>query len=91
MKSRALLAAATTCTVLASALLTQCSPAAARSLAAAEGAVFRTERGALDITLTENGAIVAKDSQKLTFKIKGQGRITFLVPEGTEVEEGEVV
>lgn len=74
----------------ATAVLPQCSPPSTAA-AAGEGSLFRVERGDLDIALTENGTVMAKDSQKLTFKIRGDGRITFLVPEGTEVAEGDVV
>lgn len=55
------------------------------------GEVFAVQRGDLRISITENGTMVAKDSQKITPMIKSQGKITFLVEEGAMVEEGEVI
>lgn len=75
----------------ASLALVQCSPASASTPETAASSLYEVVRADLDVTLTENGTLVAKESQKLTFKIRGQGRITSVVPEGKEVEEDEVV
>ena len=48
-------------------------------------------RGTLNVTLTENGTLVAKESRKISADIRGDAKITFLVDEGAEVEEGEVL
>ena len=53
--------------------------------------LFTVRRDDLAITLTENGTMVAKNSQPVLTKIKGEGKITFLVEEGKTVAEGEVV
>ena len=62
-------------------------PAAAGDLAATH--VVR--RGAFDVTLTESGNLVAKDSQKLSTGANRSGKLTFLIDEGTQVEAGEVL
>lgn len=59
--------------------------------AANPGDVFAVRRGDLPIAITENGTMVAKESQKVEAKIKSQSKIMTLVEEGKEVKEGEVV
>lgn len=53
--------------------------------------LFTVQRGDLRITIVENGTMVAKDSQKVTTKIRNESKILFLIEEGTEVKEGDVV
>ena len=68
-----------------------CGPSASASGGVESGAVFEVRRDNLDITLTEDGTLVAKESKKLSFKIRRSAKITFLIPEGTEVKEGDEV
>ena len=65
--------------------------AAAAGQVAGDRDLFTVRRADLRITITESGRLVAKDSQKVSAKIRGEGKITFLVEEGKEVKEGEVV
>ena len=51
----------------------------------------RVARGALRVTIEENGYLTAKDNVKITPKFKGQGTITVLVEEGKEVVPGDVL
>ncbi|MBL8731905.1 MAG: HlyD family efflux transporter periplasmic adaptor subunit [Planctomycetes bacterium] len=53
--------------------------------------LFAARRGDLNIVLTENGTMVAKESQKVSTKVNGESKVTFLIEEGKEVKEGEVV
>lgn len=53
--------------------------------------LYTVRRDDLRITITENGAMVAKESQKVKTKIRGESKIQFLVEEGKQVELGEVV
>lgn len=53
--------------------------------------LFAARRGTLTVTLVENGKLVAKDSRKVTADVRGSAKITWLVEEGSSVEEGEVV
>lgn len=65
------------------------SAAAATTIAPTD--LYTVRRDDLRVTLTENGTMVAKESQKVAAKIKGEGKILFLVEEGKEVPEGEIV
>ncbi|MBT8484029.1 MAG: HlyD family efflux transporter periplasmic adaptor subunit [Phycisphaerales bacterium] len=56
-----------------------------------ERMVYTVARGPLKVTITENGSLLAKDSQKITVRSRRGGKITFLVEEGKSVEEGEVL
>lgn len=49
------------------------------------------QRGDLRITIVENGTMVAKDSQKVAAKVRNESKLLFLVEEGKEVAEGEIV
>ncbi len=51
--------------------------------------LFRVKKGDLPITLTENGTLVAKESQKIVPLFRGHGKITFIVEEGKVVQEGD--
>jgi len=48
-------------------------------------------RGPLKVTLIENGSLVAKESSKVDADVRGDAKITWLIEEGTLVEEGEVL
>lgn len=66
------------------------------SAAAAHGEVparelFAVRRDDLSISIIENGTIVAKESRKVIAKIRSEGKIAFLIEEGKNVAEGEVV
>src|SRR5688572_12523605 len=54
-----------------------------------EGAEVR--RGPLRISVIERGNLKAADSISLKSEIEGQTTILFLVPEGTQVEEGQLL
>jgi HlyD family secretion protein len=53
--------------------------------------LYTVRRADLDIRLVENGTLVAKESKKVTSKIKGESKILWLVEEGKQVEQDEVV
>lgn len=55
------------------------------------GMLFTAARGKLTVTITENGSLMAKNSEKITFTARGGGKIAFLVEEGKTVEENEVL
>jgi len=63
----------------------------AAAAAVPDDGLFDVARGDLRVTLTENGTLVAKDSRKVDSDMKGQAKITWLVEEGSEVAEGDVV
>jgi RND family efflux transporter MFP subunit len=63
--------------------------AAAETVAATE--LYAVQRGDLRITLVENGTMVAKESMKVTTKIRNESKILSLIEEGKEVAEGDVV
>jgi RND family efflux transporter MFP subunit len=54
-------------------------------------AQFTVLRGTFNVTLTENGTLVAKDSQKLSTGTDSGSKLTFLVEEGKQVEQDEVL
>lgn len=64
-------------------------PAAGPSSSVSDDGLFRVKRGDLPITLTENGTLVAKESQKIVPQFRGHGKITFIVEEGKVVSEGD--
>ncbi|MCA8941451.1 MAG: efflux RND transporter periplasmic adaptor subunit [Planctomycetes bacterium] len=53
--------------------------------------VYTVSRGELVVTLKENGTLVAKESKKVKPEARGEAKITWLIEEGTLVEEGDVV
>ncbi len=53
--------------------------------------LFEARRGRLNVTITENGTLVAKDSQKISSGSQRRAEITFLTDEGEMVEQGEVI
>jgi len=54
-------------------------------------ALFLVPRGSFNVTLTENGTLVAKESQKVSTDTESSAKLTFLVEEGKQVEQGEVL
>ncbi|MGE3172223.1 MAG: efflux RND transporter periplasmic adaptor subunit [Planctomycetota bacterium] len=65
--------------------------AAVAAGAAADPSTYTVARGDLDITITENGTLVAKESRKVVPEFRGEGKIVFLLEEGAAVQEGDVV
>ncbi len=53
--------------------------------------LFEAKQGQLIVTITENGSLNAKKSEKITFEAQRSGTITMLVEEGNTVEKGEVL
>jgi HlyD family secretion protein len=53
--------------------------------------VFRAAQGKLDITVTESGTISPSEQLILKSELEGRSTILFLIPEGTEVEAGELL
>lgn len=53
--------------------------------------LFVVQRGKLIVTVTENGSLMAKKSEKITPQGKRGGKITFLVEEGKTVEADEIL
>ncbi len=53
--------------------------------------VHRAHRGDLEISLTENGALLAKESREMVFEAGGEATITWIVPEGEEIALGQVI
>jgi HlyD family secretion protein len=53
--------------------------------------LFSVQRNDLRITLTESGTMVAKESKKVMAKVRNESKITWLIEEGKEVKEGELV
>lgn len=56
-----------------------------------DGETFAARRGDLKITVTENGSLMAKDSRKVVTKARSSSKITWVIDEGTQVEEGAVL
>src|SRR5262249_52453663 len=55
------------------------------------GPIFAGQHGPSTVTLTENGTLVAKDSQKLSTGTESSSKLTFLVEEGKTVAQDEVL
>jgi RND family efflux transporter MFP subunit len=53
--------------------------------------IFAVQHGSFTVTLTENGTLVAKDSQKLSTGTESSSKLTLLVEEGKTVEQDEVL
>ena len=51
--------------------------------------IFTVRRGDLKITITENGTLMAKESQKVSYKARWEGKFVSLIEEGTKVKEGD--
>jgi HlyD family secretion protein len=54
-------------------------------------ATFVAKRGSLTISVLEAGAIKAKEQEVIRSDVEGRVAITFLIPEGTYVNKGDVV
>ncbi|MFC1586969.1 efflux RND transporter periplasmic adaptor subunit [Planctomycetota bacterium] len=52
---------------------------------------FTVKRGNLKISLNEKGTLKAKESLKIATTLRGGGKIIFMVPEGAEVKEGDIL
>jgi len=56
-----------------------------------EAPVFAVRRGPLTISVTEYGTIKAREQVIIKNEVEGQTTILYLIPEGTEVEEGDLL
>jgi RND family efflux transporter MFP subunit len=56
-----------------------------------ESAVAVVRRGDLEITVTENGYLKAKNSDEIKPKFRGGSEVTWLIDEGEEVVEGDIL
>lgn len=56
-----------------------------------EAALFAVRRGTLEITITENGYLKAENSEQLKPKFRGSGTLTWLIDEGSDVVEGDLL
>jgi HlyD family secretion protein len=67
-------------------------PTEAAAVPPASRDLYTVKRADLRIAITENGTMVAKDSQKIDCKLKGDsGTIAWLIEEGKKVAEGDEV
>jgi HlyD family secretion protein len=89
MRGKLLLVSTTVLGVAALVWFWPSSSAAANTQSARD--LYTVRRGDLAIALTEKGTLVAKESQKVVSKIKGESKILFLIEEGKQVEQDEVV
>ena len=53
--------------------------------------LYTVGKGTFTVTVTENGSLMAKNSEKINFQARRAGKITYLTDEGKTVEEGEVL
>ncbi len=56
-----------------------------------EQGLFTVRRAALNVVITENGSLIAKDSQQVILGADGGGEISYLIDEGAEVVEGDLI
>ena len=56
-----------------------------------DSSLFKVKRGDLSITINENGYLKAKSSLEIQPKYKGSGTITWLIDEGEEVAENDLL
>jgi HlyD family secretion protein len=54
-------------------------------------ALFAVRRGTLTVSITENGSLMAKNSEKVTSGAERGGKITFLIEEGKTVAQGDIL
>lgn len=85
----ALIAGAVVVVLLVFGLLTQRSGTVEGSVKRAEA--FTVREGPLTISITEAGTIQAKDQIVLKNEVEGQAQIIYLIDEGTEVKEGDLL
>ena len=64
-------------------------PAAAAAVP--DEALFTVRRGTLTVSITENGALMAKNSEKISSQAERGGKISFLIEEGKTVAQDEVL
>ncbi len=53
--------------------------------------LFDVRRGDLEVTITENGSLKAKNSEKIQPKFRREGTITWLIEEGTTVKKDDLL
>jgi len=53
--------------------------------------VFEVQRGPLTISVSVSGTIKALDQEVITNEVEGQTTILYIIPEGRQVEEGELL
>lgn len=53
--------------------------------------LYTVQRGRLNVTITENGSLMAKNSEKITFMGRRGGKVSFLIEEGKSVAQDEVL
>ncbi|MBL9120937.1 MAG: efflux RND transporter periplasmic adaptor subunit [Phycisphaerae bacterium] len=56
-----------------------------------DDALFAVRRGTLTCTITENGSLMAKNSEKISSQAERGGKISFLIEEGKTVPQGEIL
>jgi HlyD family secretion protein len=61
------------------------------STAIPDDGLHTVRKGTLVVTITENGTLVAKESRSVDSELRGSTKIEYLIEEGSQVEEGEVV
>ena len=59
--------------------------------ALSDDVLYTVQRGKLTVTVTENGSLMAKNSEKINFQGRRGGKITYLIDEGKTVEQDEVL
>lgn len=64
---------------------------AATAGAAPEQLLHTVTRGDLVVTLTESGSLAAKEATKVTTDTDSSAKLTFLIEEGKQVEQGELL
>ncbi len=65
---------------------------ASQGSAAVDGRpVFTAQRGPLTISVSVSGTISALDQEVITNEVEGRTTILYIIPEGTHVEEGELL
>lgn len=62
-----------------------------KNAAVPEQALYVVQRGKLTVTITENGSLMAKNSEKISAQSRRGGKVTFLVEEGKTVAQNEVL
>ncbi len=57
----------------------------------APGMLHTVQRADMNVTLIENGTLVAKESKKISAGTDSSAKITFIIEEGKQVQQGEVL
>jgi len=63
----------------------------AKEPATAQGSTYKASRGDFVVSVVEGGNLKAQKSVKIECKVEGQSTIAFLIPEGTNVEQGQLL